>query len=279
MPSVEAPAKPTTDYLFDFVYIDRPRLASYLAQMVDDGVLLSTTKTDQTTDGITSLQKSGLPPIYSVNNTDTATVANTLERQFDASWSAFIDTLHLLDEKGFVTKDVQRATIGCVVHVVGQLEVLDLRILREMWPIVGKAVGQQEFNGTHKQKQAAKQEAEFIATMVSKLPHTLQMTLLAEDFGEAWSTLDPAHMTISTEDLAFKHGGTIAGEWHVLGILDAVPDEATAAAPITGNQVRAGMLQVLSSMRTILGRPSGAYGITPIAVFRPIRLTVATETT
>ena len=40
--------------------------------------------------------------------------------------------------------------------------------------------------------------------------------------------------------------------------------------PTTGNELFEGMIVILSAIRTMLGRPANAYGITPVAIFRTV---------
>ena len=110
-----------------------------------------------------------------------------------------------------------------------------------------------------------------MADILAKLPHALQMSLFA-DTVEIWSTLNPEHMTVNPDDLAFKHGANVAGEWKVLGVVDARPDdESVNEMPSSSREIENGMFLILNTIREFFGRPSTAFGITPVAIFRPIR--------
>jgi hypothetical protein len=88
-----------------------------------------------------------------------------------------------------------------------------------------------------------------------------------------WSSLEEEHLKINSDDITLKHGATFAGQWHVLGILDAKPDdemEQSAIPPTAGNGLFEGMVGMLSAIRIFLGRPTNAYGITPVAIFRTV---------
>jgi hypothetical protein len=90
-----------------------------------------------------------------------------------------------------------------------------------------------------------------------------------------WYPLNDDFLVGSIGDLILKHSTNVSGEWHIIGVVDAVPDEfvplsmeAFLAMPIQSlEQFVEGLARV---SRTILGRPSAAYGVTPIVIFRQI---------
>jgi len=115
-------------------------------------------------------------------------------------------------------------------------------------------------------------EADMIKSIISALPHALLMTLFS-DGKSLWSSLEEEHLKINSDDITLKHGATFAGHWYVLVVLDAKPDdemEQSAFALTTGNGLFEGMVGMLSAIRTFLGRPADAYGITPVAIFRTV---------
>jgi hypothetical protein len=79
-----------------------------------------------------------------------------------------------------------------------------------------------------------------------------------------------------------KHGTTIAGEWAVMGVLDALPDldssgdvtESGIAGAIGTGALEGPFGQMMRTlipiMRPMLGRPFKAYGITPLLIFRKV---------
>lgn len=271
MTSSTAPGSPTTDYLFDFVYLDRPRVSSYVAQLVDEGILTATKQVLQSTDGIDSQMRVGLG-IGGVQNTDKASTSNSLERSFDASWSSLVGAIHKLDEMDYISSSIAETQLGGLTRVAGKLEIFDIRMLRAMWPFIAKQISKSA-TGNMQAKQLAKKEAEEMADLLAKLPHVIQMSIYGSIYGGAWATLDPQYMTLNTDDFAFKHGSSIAGEWHVIGVLDAKPDqdEPEANFPLMDNQLRNGMILMTNALREMFGRPASFYGLTPIAIFRPIR--------
>ncbi len=78
-------------------------------------------------------------------------------------------------------------------------------------------------------------------------------------------------------DLFLKHGTLITGTWNIVGILDAMPDDENvgSAGKAEGlglvNGVLGGVLNALAPMAREFGRPHGAYGITPLVIYRMTR--------
>lgn len=160
-----------------------------------------------------------------------------------------------------------------MVRVHGTLELLDIRMLKDIWPLFAEHVAAANSAGKRQQQiAAAKKEAASITGLLTKLPHAIQMSIKGAGYEEVWSTLDPAGLTINSDDFAFKHGAAIAGVWHVIGVLDAVPEpDGELPEAFSLNDMKNGMLQMLTMLRTFFGRPATAYGITPIAIFRAVR--------
>lgn len=106
--------------------------------------------------------------------------------------------------------------------------------------------------------------------VLSVLPPLVQMKCF-NGTEEAWGTLTPEHMLSDFSELAFKHGRGLPGEWTVVGLLDALPDDVIDAAPhVVNTEVENGLLQVMDAMRTFLGRRPYAYGITPLLIYRQV---------
>lgn len=87
---------------------------------------------------------------------------------------------------------------------------------------------------------------------------------------EAWSSLKPQSLMVNTDDISFKHGAVIPGEWAMVCLVDAHPDreDVKQALPRTLNELEEGMLTMMLSLRTFFGRPSNNYGLTPLAIYR-----------
>ncbi|MCA8105760.1 hypothetical protein SB394_21580 [Burkholderia sp. BCCIQ04A] len=267
---------PTTNYLFDFIYLDRNKLGSYYAQLFDDGVLSSVKRTASTQDLSARSLGVGAPKLLLGGEARSSeTASNGIETQFDASWTIPIEVINELDSRGFIAKNISTAQLGQLVLLRGRLQIIDLRMVQELWePII--AAQTEEAKSSAKTALERKTAATEAATnkqmikVISKLPHTMQMRLFNDEY-QAWSTLSPSSLTINAEDLAFKHGASMPGEWWTLALLDARPaDDDNFAVPDALSDIESGMLQMLIGLRVFFGRQSRDYGVTPVAVFRSV---------
>lgn len=58
----------------------------------------------------------------------------------------------------------------------------------------------------------------------------------------------------------------------MLAIVDARPEGEPWKPLVTGRQMEDAMVQVTQGLREIFGRSPDAYGVTPLYIFRPIRI-------
>jgi hypothetical protein len=78
-----------------------------------------------------------------------------------------------------------------------------------------------------------------------------------------------------------KHGTVINGSWSMLGVLDAFPYQPNpimddgrplqdALAEVAGTAMGMLTVQLAPLAQQMLGRPPGAFGVTPILIFREV---------
>jgi hypothetical protein len=294
------PDPPIVDALYDYVYLDRIRIAAYAAQLDDNGVLSQlkrqTSAGDETKiEGKVDLQVAG------VKQGDSAKSSSAIEHLYDASWSVPLDVLALLDKNGLVNDGLDGTKVGQLVIIRGDLELVDIRLLRDLWaPIfelwshneseavkalqkqVNSIVSAPNTRVQKKQLTAAAAEARAtvdstsvqmgrVLKILEKLPHALHASLRDPVSGEKiWMSLDPTNLTTNVDDFALKHGASIPGDWSVVGILDAFPDPDRSTPEVSGAAIHDIMRFVTDFMQNLLGRPAAAYGLTPIAIYRTV---------
>ncbi len=293
----ESPAESGDDHaaLYDFVYLDRPRIDAFHAQLSEHGALTATKVSEQTERSRRRSGRAEIPHLLGGSIDTDRSASQTYERQYDPSLLAAIDTVERLDDEGSIHRDLATATVGTVIVVEGDLEVVDVRLLRDMWDfaisfamraqIDESAVTSAIQTGTKHERDAARRtrsalqqqkvDAEKnirgIAEIVKHLPHPLQATIstTSESF---WSVLDVEHFIGSPESFALQHGSQIAGRWSMIAIIDARPDPLPLEDPFSGSASNiAGMLlQVQGFVRQQFGRPWQSYGVTPLMIYRSI---------
>ena len=311
--STEAHGDQSTDSVFDFLYYDATRIASFLSQFDSSGHLTTVTQGERAhrskqentalkTEGSIAVAKGAV-----TRETDRgAEYGRESQRIYDPRWANALAFLDYLDERRLLHRELESARIGQIVLFSGELSLFDLGVLRRMWdlPAVKKmilnAAGNQQPNehgGANRQERrklaasdrakasSLPNEAELALELLTILPHAVQAAI-STDFQSVWASLKEENLTIAAADLFMKHGLTIAGDWNVVGILDALPDEidyqpADGEAPLSAlKQMVAGSKlgffgfsmapHLVPPVRQLLGRPSTSYGFTPLLLFREI---------
>ena len=302
-----------TDSVYDFLYHDARKVASYLAQFSTYGSLTGISHTEaaqRSRDRRSGLSaEGGLAGVAKASGTTSVEAASQIQesaqRAYDPLWVNALTFLDYLQERGLLVRELPSARIGQIVLFSGDLSVFDLGLLRQMWqlPTVKRAViegagetapNASELQGTGNRQErrrnnnqrarpAAQSEAEIALEIMPVLPHMVQMSVSTVD-NSVWGTLREDSLVASPSELMMKHGMSIDGTWHVVGVLDAFPDEdfqpeqgpslAMLRQMMAGAQLGHLAFSMASSLmpmiRQILGRPSSSYGVTPLLVFREI---------
>lgn len=294
--SDEAQSHRESRSVYDFLYHDARRVGSYLAQFEASGLLqsvkrtVSAEETESSRAGATAGAKIPALAVASGQFEDAvgSVSREASEKQYDPYWTNAVSLLTYLQQHELLLSDVREARIGQFVLAGGGLSLLDLGMMRQAWilPTVQKAARAGMTVGAKQQVASGPKgmpnPVDLILELLSVLPHPAQAKLTTDDLA-IWCSLDPASMVTTSADLLLKHGTRVAGEWHVLGVLDAMPEDPVgavveqfmrtgglaAAAPQT--QIVATIIEQLApTIRGLLGRPPDAYGVTPLLIFREV---------
>lgn len=278
MQSIVEQNSPSEEYLSDYAYIDTLRLSHYYSQLSEDGLITQTKRSAKTIGKDIGKLEVKAVVVKGTGHLETGS-EEAIELQVDPAFSRPQETLDALFEAGYIGDSISAARIGSLVLTKGHLSIFDIRMMKEMWPAIAELQAMNETshitNPGQRQKALAekKKEHERNAKIIAQVPHSVQGTFLTDE-GDAWFTLQPDYMRINAEDIVFKHGCDLGGEWHVLGIVDALPDAVApySEAPMrVSSEVETGLREMLSMLRYILGRPANRYGITPIMIFRTVK--------
>lgn len=283
----------STASILDFLYVDIDRIKSWLAQLHDDGVLLTHKRTESS--GSTSTQeaggsleaagnagvliaKAGLKALAQGKTGAGESFSATHESNFDASWTVPLNFLDLASEYNLINEDLASAAVGSLVKFSGQPEVRDIKFLQDIWkPAISHFLGQKKSAHSNKAAIAAQREQmQQVGEILGIMPPHPQMVICGEDDTVSWSSLTEDYMRVSSTSLALTHGFSIEGEWSIVGILDASPDaefQVMRPAALAGHELIDAMLTVVGEIRKLVGRPVGAYGITPLLIYRKVEVT------
>lgn len=304
--SEETSGRPASVSVYDLIYRDAARIALFLSQFDRRGLLTSLKHTEAVADTRAAKNLESVRGGLRVFNAGAGREEQegeeekeATERGYDPQWRNALVLLDYLTQHDMISYDLATAELGQFVLVSGALSILDLRVLKSMWdmPAVQSLMAagaaeaaprqnrQQQRRDAQKgagQKRAAAdlpQPVAFALEIIKVLPHSLQARLSGQG-GEVWCSLEEASLVVSSSDLLLKHGVDIAGHWSMVGILDAKPSEDSVelgavdvAQPFGGvEEAVSNILMALAPVaRTTLGRPSRAYGITPLVILREVR--------
>jgi len=229
-----------------------------------------------------------------------------LTRVFDPYWSNARAFLNYLSENDLLQLDITKATMGQFVEVTGSLIIADNAMFRFMWenPSIRSFMKNQFLAATEaaqqqqqqpqpnrqerrkqghvaKPKSEAEQQADLVLELIPHMPHSGHIHIVTDELG-VWASAADGALVTPMADLVLKHGPKIAGQWSMVGILDAYPFDATQMEQhlMTGMEMaRVGMgienlskvaLQMEWPIRQALGRPLLSYGMTPLLVYRKL---------
>lgn len=247
--SNEEPDDRSTGSVYDFLYHDARRIASFISQFDDYGSLTGIVQkeaADSATGERTKFEASGsIAAIVKGGGAFEQDVNSGASREssrtYDPLWTNAVALLEYLDERHLLHRDFNAARIGNIVAFTGDLSVFDLGVLRKMWDLPGvkklmlaqvqSAKEAESTRNRHERRKSASLSAsksppdntEVALEMMTILPHAIQASV-ADDVRSIWCTLREDSLSISGADMLTKHGLTVSGQWTIIGILDAFPD-------------------------------------------------------
>lgn len=300
-----------TGSVYDFLYNDARRVGSFLSQFDTFGHLQNVTVDETASKGTKrgfSVKLSGSVPVPGALESAEGGITlardpgqsgtEGLARGYDPLWTNALSLLDYLDERGLIHRDITKARLGQFVIASGELTVLNPEMLQKMWDAsgtIGKIAvatavknaqdkwradpANQALKGTaraaaeKKHLATAEQTARGGFEALRHFPYPPQCTIKGTDFS-VWSSLSANGLVGTVGDLSLKHGTEIPGTWHLLGILDALPNPipAQVVIPISDTPRHLGdaIKNVSNLSRTLLGRGADAFGMTSLLLFRQV---------
>lgn len=265
--------------IYDFFYLDNPKIKSFYAQLNGRGALNTLKDTSQISD-IRKLEASiGIPTVTGGKAGNDHGATTTAEKVFDGIPTMPREMINRLDELGFIYRDLVPENLGSLILLKGALSVDDIETTKNlMEPALGvfmhllQTDKPSQRTEKNKIKTLAKPFLEFLKNIPFSLSCNLYVQADDDSLTDVWMSLSRDGMSSNIHDINFKHGQKLAGQWYVLGILDAIPniyDENKRTMPD-----KEGLDQFKSALSDVMkqfGRNDTAYGITPIAIFRELK--------
>jgi hypothetical protein len=292
--------EPRPDPVYDFLYQDKKRVGSFLAQFDDFGHLQQITHGENVSEqrqivyktaasgGGNILVASGKADIGVDQNVGEQGSEST-QRIYDPYWTNARTFLDFLAEKGMINNDIKLARFGQIVMVSGELSIINSMLVRRMFelPAIKSYYGKIVDKSINKNKAAGRpsMNGTMIMEYYTLFPNAINATIDGDSFS-VWCTLPEDGLVVTFADVALKHGYMIPGKWHMVGILDAMPGDLMIEATPEPSEVLAkqaaeesptknhnmdGLAKSFSLRgRQHFGRPETAYGMTPLLIYREV---------
>lgn len=267
---------PTTESLFDFLYLDSIKIRSFYAQLTGFGSLASIKANNALNSSLASEGAFGVNAMAKIDaKVNYATGENqSSEKTYDATPTLPREMIDKLDELGFISRELGENSAGNLVLLNGVLSITDIETLQNLLEPTMYFVTEEEYKQLYgdRKRQAVKKKLEEnkpVVQLIKAIPYALEARLkVGEDM--VWMTLNRGEMVGNPHDINLKHGKVLFGEYYVLGVLDAIPNDDMNIDMTTGSFGDV-ILELSQSLKETMGRNTSSYGITPIAIFRVIR--------
>lgn len=265
--------------IFDFFYLDNPKIKSFYAQLNGLGALNTLKSTSQIGDTRKLEATVGIPTVTGGKMGNDRTVNTTSEHLYDGLPTMPREMIDRLDELGFIRRELSIDNLGALVLVEGYLNIIDIEVMKDIIDPTIKFTLNAMPNTTAAHKEKRKNFESTITPIVDfmkNVPFALSCNMFVPsgsgELTQIWMSLSREDMSSVIHDINFKHGEKLAGKWYVLGILDAIPnslDKSNIVLPDIGEMEQ--FKKAMSEMMKMFGRDDEAFGMTPIAIFRVLK--------
>lgn len=225
----------------------------------------------------------GLPSVVggktSAEDGHQTSLTKSRDEVFDLQWKNIVGLLNRLKTQ-LVDQSTDDMRIGQLVDVSGKLSITDLDLVKKLFETksLKKMLTSDVKKGNRQQRRASGQtefdQTELVFETLALLPHAITATL--EDGAlRFWCTLDKESLIVPSHEVLLKHGIEIAGDWNILGVVDSVPETENFRLDIgTPDVMTEGFGALIGPLvpivRTLLGRPTSSFGISPLIIYRGI---------
>jgi hypothetical protein len=291
--------------VYDFLYHDARRVASFLAQLNPSGhvqAVKRSTESSSSTQHEGGLNATASALVakatldYALHNTRSS--RDNLELTIDPTWTNAVDLLNLLADRGCIIPDLVNAGSGAIVVVTGRVLLIDTEYAKPalsttdikahvLSSIAQKMVeerqglklyGDKDFNqlaGTPRKKRAER-DARLTLELLHGLPRTVHMRVRTDPGDLVFCSIRPENLVVPVTDLLMTHGPILQGKWAVLGIYDARPDKHAIDIEKIADEFSINGAQLLKSavgygpMLRQVGRTDEMHAVTPLLIFRKV---------
>lgn len=264
--------------LFDFFYLDNKKISSFYAQLTGNGSIESYREIHGIADSKSMEATVGVPTVTGGKLGSNEQANSSAERSYNATDTMPREMINKLDELGFVDRNLCESNLGQLILLRGKLGIVDVNMLSAIVePALNFYLRELRTSNKQENKQQAKELGKMkddLIAFIKNVPFAIQSRFLVEvgdNIEEVWMTLNRDELSTPTHDINFKHGEFMAGEWYLLGILDALPNDDINHEEKDHSELQDMIRMFVNELKNFAGRPKQSFGITPIAIFRNIK--------
>jgi hypothetical protein len=270
--------------MLDFLYADHERVASFLAQKNGLGALVGNEET--AAKSTSSEKEAGLNLAAARGSAKGGTNwSKDVRLAYDPLW---MNSAKLVDMVIDETRDrnVEKLDYGKLLTISGQLLCMDQAIFSNLLKspsIVDQIAGGMKDGDSVRSSKAQAKERKDIAETIREFINTLPLGVVFTLFdGENayWFNVKREYLQLQALDIPLKFPVQIGGEWHVTGVIDALPQDYAQFSENIGNygeklvfsQAISIITPIVTPLVGLFGRPADAYGLSPVTIHREITL-------
>ncbi|TXN44629.1 hypothetical protein [Methylobacterium sp. WL7] len=284
---------PPPNSVYDFIYQDVRRIGSFLAQFEEHGVrqLIKATEAVSKTESTRSTASGTISvPLVgggggSVDLSAASENRDAAEYTFDPLWTNARRLLDYLTQHELLNKEIWETRLGSFVQLEGALAIIDPNLAKPIIKVksIKETMRKSIVAGLSGTPGERNKMFDAFVDLIDVMQSSVQAHLSGSNF-TAWSALSETALSITSSDLALKHGSFIPGRWTLVGILDAFPDPKAEPTPenpepqtmddvvaeFAGTMIGTMTAQITSVSRELVGRPRNFFGVTPLVIFREV---------
>lgn len=271
-----------SEQLCDFLYSDHERVASFLAQMSQEGVLTQSEQSTSTAQGQSKKFGSDLKLIHGSAESDTHD-SQQLREVYDPLWKNSLRLIKFVEKNAHSTDlDIGKIRIFRGKLLAYNLEtfkgILDAQAMDEF--IAGGIKDDPDHaSRSSKVKREHKfKEAQVIRSYMASLPLGIGFVLVTEE-AHFWFGVKKGFLSLNELDIPLKFPLHISGSWNVLGVIDAKANDAVVGVQDVLSRNIEGllplmpykMMELIGATTGMFGRPLQAYRLSPLVIYRTVQ--------
>ena len=249
--------------LYDFLYKDADRIASYYAQMFS-GRLLNTERTTSTKETVENTIK-GSFGVVGGDAKQSDETAEILREVSDARDRATNEVLAFLTQNNYVSDNIEEAPHGSLFIAKGSLLFVDGTILDFANAAFDAMLAEEKEKPADTQDQNAITTGSILKKALPKVALPSSFLLQTDAAAQVVGTVKDAGLQEPISSYYFKHGMNGLSEVYLIGI-----KEISSPALLVSETAFVGIAQQIAQSMSAMLFPAEAWRCTPLALFRKL---------